>query len=42
MPRVTSKQRADGTMVTAPMEDMWPFLDRVEFQANMLIPSVAE
>ena len=41
-PRVTSKQRADGTMVTAPMEDMWPFLDRQEFQANMLIPSVQE
>lgn len=41
-PRVTSKQRADGTMVTAPMEDMWPFLDRKELEANMLIPIVRE
>jgi acetolactate synthase-1/2/3 large subunit len=41
-PRVTSRQRPDGTMVTAPMEDMWPFLDRQEFLANMLIPPAEE
>ena len=40
LPRVTSKQRADGSMVTAPMEDMAPFLDREEFKSNMLIPIV--
>lgn len=42
MPRVTSKQRADGTMVSAPMEDMAPFLDREEFNANMLVPIFEE
>jgi acetolactate synthase-1/2/3 large subunit len=41
-PRVTSRQRPDGSMVTAPMEDMWPFLDRDEFRRNMLIPTVEE
>ena len=29
-PKVVSRQEADGSMVTAPMEDMWPFLDRSE------------
>jgi acetolactate synthase-1/2/3 large subunit len=36
-PRLSSKQRADGTMVSSPLEDLWPFLDRDEFKANMLI-----
>lgn len=39
-PRVSSKQRADGSMVSMPMEDLWPFLDREEFSENMLIPMV--
>jgi len=26
MPRVTSKQLSDGRLVTAPMEEMWPYL----------------
>ena len=34
-PRVSSKQQADGRMVTMPMEDLWPFLDRKEFDAIM-------
>ena len=37
-PRVTSAQRADGSMVSKPLEDMWPFLDREEFLANMIVP----
>jgi acetolactate synthase-1/2/3 large subunit len=36
-PRVSSMQRADGSMVSKPLEDMWPFLDRKEFLANMII-----
>jgi acetolactate synthase-1/2/3 large subunit len=35
-PRVSSKQRQDGSMLSIPMEDLWPFLDRNEFKANML------
>jgi len=41
-PRVSSVQRADGTMVSKPLEDLWPFLDRAEFHANMIIPPLPE
>jgi acetolactate synthase-1/2/3 large subunit len=34
-PRVLS-HLVDGVMVTDPMEDMWPYLDREEFERNML------
>jgi acetolactate synthase-1/2/3 large subunit len=34
-PKVSSKQEADGRMVTMPMEDLWPFLDRKELDAIM-------
>jgi acetolactate synthase-1/2/3 large subunit len=39
-PKVSSKRLADGRMVTAPLEDMAPFLPRDEFLANMLVPTV--
>ena len=35
-PKVTSEVRPDGTIVSKPMEDMWPFLDREEFEAIMM------
>ncbi len=41
-PRVSSMQRPDGSMVSKPLEDMWPFLDREEFRANMIIPTLDE
>ncbi len=41
-PRVTSVMRADGVMVSKPMEDMWPFLSREEFLSNMIVPVVEE
>lgn len=31
-PKVSSKQMPDGKMVTMPMEDLWPFLGRSEFE----------
>ena len=37
-PRVSSRQLKDGSMVSMPMEDMWPSLDREELAVNMLIP----
>ncbi len=37
-PRVSSRIRADGSMVSSPLEDLFPFLDRDELRANMLIP----
>ena len=41
-PRVSSHVRPDGSMVSRPLEDLWPFLDRNEFFSNMLIPPVSE
>lgn len=34
-PRVTAEVRPDGTIVSKPMEDMFPFLPRDEFEAIM-------
>lgn len=36
-PKVYSEKLADGTMVSKPLEDMYPFLDRQEFLNNMFI-----
>lgn len=41
-PRITSVIRSDGSMVSKPLEDMWPFLDRQEFLSNMIIQPVNE
>jgi acetolactate synthase-1/2/3 large subunit len=42
MPRVASMQRPDGSMVSKPLEDMWPFLSREEFMANMIVEPIDE
>lgn len=42
MPRLSNAQRPDGTMVSKPMEDMFPFLSREEFRKNMLIEPLPE
>ncbi|MEN6366083.1 MAG: thiamine pyrophosphate-binding protein [Thermoguttaceae bacterium] len=39
-PRVSSRQRPDGLMESAPMEDLWPFLDREDFRKQMFISTV--
>ena len=36
--RLSSRQLANGSMVSMPLEDLWPFLDRGEFMENMIIP----
>jgi len=41
-PRITSTIRPDGSMVSKPMEDLWPFLPREEFLANMIVPPLEE
>jgi acetolactate synthase I/II/III large subunit len=41
-PRVTSVQRADGSFLSKPLEDLWPFLDRDEFAQNMIVEPVSE
>jgi len=37
-PRQSSRQLADGRIVSAPLEDMFPFLERDELVTNLLIP----
>lgn len=34
IPRVASKKLEDGSMVSMPYDDMFPFLDRAEYEAN--------
>ena len=35
-PRMSSRKLADGSIVSPPLEDMFPFLDRDELTANMI------
>lgn len=35
LPKLSSKKLPDGTMVSPTLEDMFPFLDREEFEENM-------
>jgi acetolactate synthase I/II/III large subunit len=39
-PRISSMQRPDGSMVSKPLEDLWPFLDRDEFRSNMIVATL--
>jgi acetolactate synthase-1/2/3 large subunit len=41
-PKMSSKRLADGRMVSRPLEDLAPFLERTELQENMLIELLAE
>lgn len=38
IPKVISRQLPDGSFVSSPLEDMYPFLTREELKKNMLIP----
>jgi acetolactate synthase-1/2/3 large subunit len=40
IPRVASRQLPNGKMISSPLEDLFPFLDRSELERNMLIPLV--
>jgi len=42
IPRLASFRKQDGSMVSKPIEDLFPFLDRKEFRENMLIPTLDE
>jgi len=35
-PRLSSEVKPDGSIVSKPLEDLWPFLDREELKANMI------
>lgn len=42
VPTVSSLIKANGTMVSKPLEDMYPFLPRGEFTKNMIVKPVKE
>ena len=42
VPRLSSMQRPDGSLVSKPLEDLYPFLDRDEFYANMIVSPLPE
>jgi acetolactate synthase I/II/III large subunit len=42
VPSVASHKKADGSMVSKPLEDMYPFLDRDEFYSEMIVKPLDE
>lgn len=42
IPTAASKKKDDGTMISKPLEDMYPFLEREEFYKNMIIKPLDE
>ncbi|MGD0335668.1 MAG: thiamine pyrophosphate-binding protein [Candidatus Omnitrophota bacterium] len=42
MPKLSSERKPDGRIVSKPIEDMSPFLERKEFKGNMLVPLYRE
>lgn len=41
-PKLSSEKKPDGRMVSKPLEDLSPLLDRDEFKTNMIIPIIDE
>jgi acetolactate synthase-1/2/3 large subunit len=41
-PRLSSVQRPDGSFISKPLEDLFPFLDRKEFLSNMIVAPIEE
>jgi acetolactate synthase-1/2/3 large subunit len=41
IPKTGMKKLPDGRIVSPPLEDLFPYLDRTEFAENMLIPPVS-
>jgi acetolactate synthase-1/2/3 large subunit len=39
-PKLSSRKLEDGRMISAPLEDMAPFLSREELKENMLVPTI--
>jgi acetolactate synthase-1/2/3 large subunit len=37
IPRVSSLKKPDGTIISKPIEDLYPFLSREEFMENMIV-----
>lgn len=42
IPRITSIKKPDGTLISKPLEDLFPFLDRRKFKDEMIIKPLEE
>jgi acetolactate synthase-1/2/3 large subunit len=42
IPGVASVRKEDGSMMSKPLEDMYPFLDREEFRKQMIVKPIPE
>jgi acetolactate synthase-1/2/3 large subunit len=42
LPRTASRPTATGSMVSTPLEDLFPYLPREEFRENMIIPPLEQ
>jgi acetolactate synthase-1/2/3 large subunit len=42
VPKTSFKVMPDGSLVSPPIEDLFPLLPRAEFRANMLIPTIKD
>ena len=40
IPRISSLKKPDGTVISKPLEDLFPFLERDEFLENMIVDPV--
>ena len=36
-PKLTSEKKPDGSIISKPLEDLYPFLERNEFYSNMIV-----
>lgn len=41
-PKSSAKRLEDGSLVSPPLEDLAPFLDREELKKNMFIPLIGD
>ncbi len=41
-PKLSSEKKPDGRIISKPLEDLSPLLDRDEFKTNMIIPTINE
>ena len=41
-PKLSSERKPDGRIVSKPLEDLYPFLDRDEFHSNMIVKDPCE
>ena len=39
-PKLSSEKKPDGRMISKPLEDLYPFLERNEFYSNMIVRDI--